>query len=124
MMAHQIQEKWETSYHFAIYSAKQKGWFCKVCSEFSEGTEHWITLVAKLNQHPTRTFEGHVQLRKHTNTILTRQEVKQMLVKGQVCKQMCDGERKQMVSTKERNRRVIKKVLKTSYLIVKKKWAL
>ena len=38
IMAHQIQEKWETAYHFAIYSAKQKGWLCKVCSEFGECT--------------------------------------------------------------------------------------
>ena len=124
IMLHQIQEKRETAYHFAIYSAKQKGCLCKACSEFAEGTENWITLAAKLNQHPTRTLEGHVQLRKHTSTIRTRQEVKQMLVKGQVYKQVFDGEGKQMVSTKERNRRVIQKLLKTSYFIVKKKMAL
>ena len=33
---------------------------------------------------------------------------------------MCAGERKQMVSIKERNRRDIKNILKTSYFLVKK----
>ena len=53
-----------------------------------------------------------------------RLEVKQMFMKGRVYRQLCDGERKQMVSTKERNRRAIKKLLKTSYFTVKKKWTL
>ena len=48
MAAHQIQEKWEIAYPFAIYSAKQKGWLCKVCSEYGEGTEHWVSLAVKL----------------------------------------------------------------------------
>ena len=120
MIAHQIQEKWEKVYPFAIYSVKQKGWLCKVCPENGEGTEHWITLAVKSNQHPTRTFEGHLQSQKHTNAIRKQQAVKQMLVKGRVYKQMCAGERKQMVSTKERNRRIIKKLLKTSHFVVKK----
>ena len=69
MIAHQIQEKWETAYPLAIHSVKQEGWLCKVSSEYGEGTKHCITLAVKLNQHPTRTFEGHVQSGKHTNAI-------------------------------------------------------
>ena len=103
MIAHQIQEQWETVYPFAIYSTKQKGWLSKVFSEYSEGTEHWTTLAVILTQHSTRTFEGHAQPGKQTNAIWKRPDVKQMLVKGRVYKQMCDGERKQMVRTKERN---------------------
>ena len=37
--AHQIHEKWESKFPFAIYSTKERGWFCKVCAEYSEGTE-------------------------------------------------------------------------------------
>lgn len=71
-------------------------------------------MAFKLNQHPAQTFEGHVQSGKHTNVIRKRQEVKQMLVKGR------DGERKQIVSTKERNHTVTKKLLKISYFVAKK----
>ena len=39
MVAHQIQEKWETAYPFAMYTAKQKGWLCNICAEYGEGTE-------------------------------------------------------------------------------------
>ena len=60
MVAHQIQEKWETTYPFAIYTAKQKGWICNICAEYGEGTEQWITAAVKLNQHPTRTFESQL----------------------------------------------------------------
>lgn len=124
MVAHQIQEKWESRYPFVMYTAKGKGWLCKVCTEYGEGSDHWITQAIKLNQHPTRTFDKHADSEKHKAAIRKKHEIKRMLVKGRVYKQMCDGERKQMMSTKERNRRVIKKMLKTSYFVVKKKWAL
>ena len=74
----------------------------------------------KLNQHPTRIFESHVNSGKHDSAVRKKQEVKRMLTKGRVYKQMCDGERKRMISTKERNRTVIKKLMKTSYFVVKK----
>ena len=88
---------------FAIYLTKQKGWLSKVFSEYSEGSEHWTTLAVILTQHSTRTFEGHAQPGKQTNTIRKWPDDKLMLVKGRVYKQMCDGERKQMVRTKEKN---------------------
>ena len=78
VIAHHIQQKWETAQSFAIYSAKQKRWLCRVCSEYGEGTKHWITLAVKLDQHQTPTFGGYVQSGKHTNGIQKRQEVKQV----------------------------------------------
>ena len=36
---------------------------------------------------------------------------------------MIDGEKRQTISTRERNRRVIKKFMKTAYYVAKKKWA-
>ena len=71
-------------------------------------------------QTPTGTFEGCVQSGKHTNAIRNQPELRQMSVKGCVYEQMHDRERKQMVRTKERNSRVIKKLLKTLYYVVKK----
>lgn len=38
-VAHQIQEKWETAFEFATYLAKQRGWLCKICSEYGEGSK-------------------------------------------------------------------------------------
>ena len=53
--AHQIQEQWESKFPFA-YSEKERGWLCKVCAEYNEGTEQWKTAAVKLQEHPTRTF--------------------------------------------------------------------
>lgn len=46
-----------------------------------------------------------------------------MLSKGRIYKQMVDGERQQSITTKERNRRGIKKFMKTTYYLAKKMWA-
>ena len=46
-----------------------------------------------------------------------------MLTKGTIFKQIIDGKKRQTVSTRERNRRVIKKFTKTTYYVAKKKWA-
>ena len=46
MVAHQIQEKWETTYPFAIYTAKQQRWLCNICAEYG-GIEQWITYCSR-----------------------------------------------------------------------------
>ena len=52
-----------------------------------------------------------------------QRELRKILTKGTIYKQMIDGKKRQTVSTRERNRRVIKKFTKTAYYVAKKKWA-
>ena len=120
--AHQIQEKWESKFPFAIYSTKERGWLCKVCAEYSERTEQRKAVSVELNEHPTRTFLGHENSKKHANALKQQREVRKILTKGTIYKQMINGEKHQTVSTRERNKRVIKEFLKTAY-VAKKKWA-
>ena len=80
--AHQILEKWESKFLFAIYLAKERGWLCKVCTEYSEGTEQWKIVIVKLHEHPTSTFLGHENSKKHLNALKKQREVRKILTKG------------------------------------------
>ena len=119
--AHQIHEKWESKFSFAIYSTKERGWFCKVCAEYSEGTEQWKTVAVKLHEHPTRTFWAHEDSKKHVYASKKQREVRKILTNGTIYKQMIDGEKRQTVGTREKNRRLIKKFIKTAYYVAIKK---
>ena len=57
------------------------------------------------------------------NAIKKKQQLKTMLTKGTIYKQIRDATTRQSDSTKKRNRRVIKKFLKTTYFIARRKWA-
>ena len=50
-------------------------------------------------------------------------EVRKILAKETIYKETIDGEKHQTVSTRERNRRVIKKFMKITSYAAKKKWA-
>ena len=84
--AHQIHEKWESKFPFAIYSTKERGWFCKVCAEYSEGTEQWNTVAVELHEHPTRTFWGHEDSKKHVYALKKQREVRKILTEGTIYK--------------------------------------
>ena len=122
LSAHLILEKWESKFPLAIYSEKERGWLCKVYSEYNEGTEQWKRVPVELHEHPTRTFLGHENSKKYVNVLKKQREVRKILTKRTIYKQMIDGEKHQMLSTRERNRRVIKKFMKTIFYVAKKKW--
>ena len=84
--ADQIQEKCESKFPFAIYSAKERGWLCNVSAAYNEGTEQWKTVAVKLHEHPTRTFLGHKNFKKHVNALKTQREVRKILTKGTIYK--------------------------------------
>ena len=119
----QIQAKWERLYDFAIYKASENGWICSVCSEYGDGDENWRTKAIQLWEHPTRTFEGHKNSKKHKDSAAKRADVKRTLSRGGIYRQKKRGD----LVTKERrkaiNCRVIKKFIKTTYFIARKKWA-
>ena len=94
-----------------------------MCAEYREGTEQWKTVAVKLHEHRTRTFLGHENSKKHVNALKKQREVRKILTKGTICKQMIDHKKCQTVSTRERKRRVTKKCMKTAYYVAKKIWA-
>ena len=104
LLAHQIQEKWEENFLFACYSAHHKGWLCLVCSEYGSGDEYWGSRAVPLHEHPTVTFIRHESSKKHTNSIKKKQELKHMLTKGTIYKQLIDRNEKVSESNLERNR--------------------
>ena len=43
----QPHKHWDTGYLFAFYLAKEKGWLCKICTEYGED-EYWCTKAVKM----------------------------------------------------------------------------
>ena len=66
-------EHWETEYLFVFYSAKEKGWLCKKCTEYGEG-EYWRTKAVKMWEHPNRTFLKHQESISHVEAMKKWQE--------------------------------------------------
>ena len=46
LAAQQAQARWEEKYDFAVYSATEQGWLCKVCSEYAN-VEYWKSKYVK-----------------------------------------------------------------------------
>ena len=84
--------------------------------------EYWSFVGVKLHEHPTETFKHHMESKKHTDA-KKKQEIKNLLKKGSICKQMIEGERQQSRNVKKRNCLIIKKFCKAIYFLAQEKWA-
>lgn len=121
---HQSQQKWENLYPCYFYSASKQGWLCKICSENStHGDEFWRSQAVKMGEHPGRLFSGHLNSDKHKNALKRQQESKQLLKKGSIYQRIHTGVHTQNLKIRQQNRTVIKKFLKTTYFVARKKWA-
>ena len=123
LVVHQAQEKWENLFPFAYYSASKNGWLCKTCSGYGGGDDYWRSKGVKLKEHPRRLFTDHSESKKHLDAIKRRQEVDVILRRGSIYKQAHDGAQTSDRKLKKRNRSIIKKFLKTTYFLARKKWA-
>ena len=123
LVVHQSREKWENLYPFLFFSSSKNGWLCIVCSEYGEGDEFWRTKGVKQGEHPNGTFFTHEKSKKHTKAVSKRAEVKRFFSKRNIYKQIYQGAETENQKTKQGNRRVIKKFLKTSYFLAREKWA-
>ena len=65
-----------------------------------------------------------MESKKHTDAKKKKQEIKNLLSKGSIYKQMIEGERQQSRNVKKRNQCVTKKFLKATYFLAQKNWAL
>ena len=112
-MAHQLQAKWENLYEFAMFSAASDGWLREITGE-QRLLDYGNTLSGLFK---------HLHSQRHQNVITKRSEVKRMLAKGNIHREAVRGS----AITKEKrhiqNRRVIVKLMKSTYFLCKKKWA-
>ena len=117
-------EKWERKYNWSYYSSLKGGWFCKTCEEYSDSyDEFWKTLPRRHDAHPGTFFREHESSDKHKKAISNRREIKLMLSKGNVVRQINKGMENKTAKDRKRNRNLIKKFLKTIYFLARKKWA-
>ena len=117
-------EKWEKKYTWSYYSTTKGGWFCKTCEEYSDSHDaYWKTLPRKHDEHPGVFFKEHVSSEKHAKAIRNKQNIKVMLSKGNVVRQLTKGMENKTERDRKRNRNMIKNFLKTVYFLAKKKWA-
>ena len=123
LLIHQSREKWQNAYPFLFFLEAKNGWLCCVCSEYGKGDEYWHTKRDKQEEHPTLIFERHQKSPKHKEALTRQAEIKAMLQKGSVYEQSLTGVKGQGQKCKRRNKAVIKKFLKTTYFLARKKWA-
>ena len=84
----------------------------------------WKTLPYGHDRHPTEAFERHIIGSKHKDAVTNKQQLMSMLRKGNIVSQITTGANNSAIEKRERNRRVIKKLIKTVYFLAKKKWAI
>ena len=115
--------KWEKLYPFAFYSALSRGWFCKMCQQYGEGT-HWVSEAVHFGEHPKRYLERHQNGNTHKNAVKQKQLFQRMRAKGSIYKQIVTSVGNSNQSIVERNRRVITKFMKTVYFFARKRFAI
>ena len=112
----QSHEHWETG----SWPKKRSGY---VNMYYWRKYEYWRTKAIKMWKHPYRTFLKHQESIRHVEATKKRQECKRVLTKGNIYKQMYEGQRVQKATIKAQNRHVSTKLFKTIYFVVKKNWA-
>ena len=68
-------------------------------------------------------FKNHLMSDKHKSTLALRQNILNMIKKGNVISQMATSLKNSTIETRERNCRVLKKCFSTIYFVARKKWA-
>ena len=117
-------EKWEKKYTWSCYSCLKGGWFCKTFEEYSDPhDEYWKTLPRKHDEHLGMFLNEHANSDKHKKALRNKQELKIMLFKGNVVRQLMKGMETKTEKDRRKNRILIKKFLKTVYFMAKQKWA-
>ena len=68
-------------------------------------------------------FNEHVNSDKHKKSLRNKQELKIMLSKGNVVRQLTKAMENKTEKDRRKNRTLMKKILKTIYFLAKQKWA-
>ena len=68
-------------------------------------------------------FINHLHSHKHKQSLVTKQNIKAKLAKGNIKAQITTAIKNFSVERKERNQRFVKKFIKTIYFMGRNKWA-
>ena len=116
--------KWETKYSWAYFNHSKNGWFCKTCKEYSNtGDAYWKTLPRKHDENLNQFFFDHKNSLKHLNSIKNKKEILNVTSKGAVVHQILAGAETQSNASRDHNRQLIGKFIKTTYFLTGEKWA-
>ena len=97
-----IYWKWETKYPWAYFNHSKNRLFCKTFSLVNTmNTRVNFSLIMKIHQR----------------------EILNVISKGTIAHQMVAGAETQSNASRDRNRRLIGKFIKTTYFLTRKKWA-
>lgn len=100
---------WEMQFPWVYYSPSKLGWFCNNCEECSDtGDQYWKTNSRKYDEHPHLFFTEHIESSKHIQSFKNNQEVKQILKKGGIVRQILKGAKNKTVKEKRDNRKTAK----------------
>ena len=77
----------------------------------------------KHDAHTGVFFREHENSKKHKDAVAYKKEVRASLSKGKVLKQLQLGMKAQTNAERKRNRKIVKKHIKTVYFLSHKKWA-
>ena len=73
-------EYYETKYLFVYFYTKEKGWQCKISTEYSEG-EYWHSKATNKCEYPNKTFLQYQKSFEYIEVTNKRHEFKKMLSK-------------------------------------------
>ena len=108
--------KCESLYTWAYYSISNKGWYCKICQEFSTyGDEYWKTKPVKHGEHPGNAFTSHLTGEKHKKAVEIEKVIKKSLSKGNIMKQLALANEAKVENETKSNRNVLIKFFKVTY---------
>lgn len=91
LAAQQSQAKWEELYPFAFYSASSRGWYFKICQQYSIGSTHWVSQAVNFGEHPNRFLSRHLESNQHEQSLKQKQIFQRMMQKGTIYKQIVEG---------------------------------
>lgn len=100
---------WEMQFFWVYYSSSKVGWFCNNCEECSDtGDQYWKTIPRKYDEHLHLFFTEHIESSKYIQSFKNNQEVKQILKKGGIVRQILKGAKNKTAKEKQDNRKPAK----------------
>ena len=115
-------ETYELKYTWLYYSYVKRGYVCKVCEHYSDNKQNNFVVGTCLGGHPSRRLESHQNGHIHNNATQTMVFSQDKSVN--IHKLIVESHQKQSISKTQMNRDILKKLLKCTNFMVRRRWAL
>ena len=114
----------EKCFMWPHYSSYHAGWFCRTCQQNSNSNDqYWKTVSRTHNQHLGGFFSEHKNCQKHVIAVTNKSNIQKLLAKGGIVCHISKGAKSKTAKEIKNNWNLIKKFIKTIYILAKKKWA-